>query len=59
MLAAFVNCGDLGSSPFQKAPARADVRGDAMWPPCGSQGELMWVIKSFAIIHLEQQPCLT
>ena len=53
------NCSDLGRSPFRKASARADVREDAPGPPRGSQGVLMWVIKSFAIIHLEQQPCLT
>lgn len=35
------------------------MRGVAPGPPRGSQGVLMWVIKSFARIHLEQQPCLT
>lgn len=59
VLAACVHCSDLGIGPFRKASARADVTGAAPGSPCGSSGVLMWVIKSFAIIHLEQQPCLT
>lgn len=59
-LAAHVRRSDLGSSPFTEASARANVRREPQAPPPrGSQGVLMWVIKSFAMIHLEQQPCLT